>query len=873
MTTVLAAGVLLAVAACSSDAGEAPAKDQPQTAAAVTIAIPGDEGTLTPYTYTTGYPGYNLLTLVYDSLVVLDTSNEVTPLLATELTVSPDSTVFTLPLRTGVTWHDGKPFSADDVVFTIDYYREYDTVRFASPLAGVDSVQVRDGAVVITLSQPDPEFPVRLLADMPILPRHVWSSITEPEKAPVTAAVGTGPYRLASYEPDRRYELTANTAYPIGKPRIDTLTVSVVPEQQTALAALRTGEVQMTAGTVPANLIDQLSGQQGVTVATGSNFGSTLLAFNDGKAPFDRVEVRRAIATAIDTTDLVDTVLLGKGTLGSPGFWHPEAPGANTSLTHTHDPAAASAALDAIGATPGPDGVRVLDGKPLAFDLLVYANNPDRVRTAELITEMLAKVGVKTAVRAMDADSVDAKVWPDFDVANGRDYDLALWGWSAPTMFDYTRLAGLVASDPKVGRLNVTGIRDADLDAAATALNATTTLDDRKAAAGELQQLIADKAPFVTLYYPAGAYAYRSDVFAGWTYQQGRGCCTSTPWSPGPTEVSVASSPVRSRTGLVRAVLGRAGGYLAVFAVALTITFLLPRALPGGPLRTLGGADVADLDPAVRAQVAAAYGLDQPLPVQFWRYLRDLARLDLGESFNGGRPVAEAIADALPWTLLLVGTSVLLTAAIGVALGVIAGLRRGRGKGNLLLAGVLLLDAAPAFWVGMLAILFFGVHLGALPTFGATTVGHTGLAAVGDVATHLVLPVGVLVVAGIGQFFLVTRFSVASALHAPHVEHAHARGIPHRRVVARHLLRPALLPVHTQLMIELGWLVGGALVVETVFAYPGLGRLTFDAIQGRDYPTMQATFLTLVVTVLVMNALADLTYPLLDPRTRTRGAA
>jgi peptide/nickel transport system permease protein len=333
------------------------------------------------------------------------------------------------------------------------------------------------------------------------------------------------------------------------------------------------------------------------------------------------------------------------------------------------------------------------------------------------------------------------------------------------------------------------------------------------------------------------------------------------------------ASPVRPRTGLARALLGRAGGYLAVLAVAVTVTFLLPRALPGGPLRTLGGADVSDLDPAVREQVVAAYGLDRPLPVQFLRYLRDLARLDLGESFNGGRPVLDAIAEALPWTLLLVGTSLVLTAALGVALGVLAGLRRARGRGNLLLVGVLLLDAAPAFWVGMLGILLFGVHLQWLPTFGASTLGHTGGAALADVATHLVLPVGVLVVTGVGQYFLVTRFSVAAALHAPHVEHAHARGIPPGRVVARHLLRPALLPVHTQLMMELGWLVGGALVVETVFAYPGLGRLTFDAIQGRDYPTMQGTFLTLVVTVLVMNALADLTYPLLDPRTRVRGAA
>ncbi|MEU8264990.1 ABC transporter substrate-binding protein [Micromonospora sp. NPDC048999] len=520
---LLAAGLLLAVAGCAGDGAGSPAAKEPQTASALTIAVGGDQGTLTPYTYRTGYPGYHLMSLVFDTLLVLDPSNQVTPLLATGLTTSADSRVFTLPLRTDVSWHDGEAFTADDVVFSIDYYRKHDSVRFASALAAVEDVQVRDATVVITLDKPDPEFPVRQLADMPILARHVWSGITDPQKAPVSAAVGTGPYRLAGYEPERRYELTANTAYPIGKPRVDKLSVSVIPQQQTALAALRTGEVHLVADEVPPNLTDQLSAQQGVKMATGSNFSSTLLVFNDGKAPFDRVELRQAISAAIDTRDLVDTILLGQGTVGSPGFWHPEAPGADTSLKHSYDPAAAAAKLDALGAAPGADGVRVLDGKPLSFELLVYADSPDRVRAAELITEMLGKVGVKTTVRAMDADSVDVKVWPDFDVAKGRDFDLAMWGWSATTMTAYTKLAGLVATDPKAGSLNVTGVVDAELDTVAKELLATTALAERQAAAGRLQQLLAQKTPFVTLYYPAGAYAYRGDVFAGWAYQQGWG--------------------------------------------------------------------------------------------------------------------------------------------------------------------------------------------------------------------------------------------------------------------------------------------------------------------------------------------------------------
>lgn len=523
---VLAVALPLAAATgCAPDSGEdtVAAAGGPQTATALTVAISGDEGTLTPYTYSSGYPGYNLMSLVFDTLLVLDPDNQLRPLLATAYTASDDSTVFTLPLREGVTWHDGKPFTADDVLFSVDYYRQYDSTRFAGPLASVTSVKALGDGVVFTLRRPDPEFPVRLLADMPVLPKHIWSTITDPERAPQSAAVGTGPYKLTGYQPDSRYELAANAVYPIGMPRVQKLTVSVIPDQEAALAALRSGDVHMVADEVPPNLKRQLTSESGYAVTAGSSFSSTLLIFNDGKAPFDRVEVRRAISAAIDTEALRQTVMLGQATAGSPGFWHPDALDADRTLKHRHDPAAATAALDALGATPGADGVRVLGGQPLAFDLLVYASSPDLVRAAELISEMLTRVGITATVRKTDPDTVDAKVWPDFDVANGRDFDLAMWGWSPSTMTDLTKLASLVAVDPTVGQHNVTGIADAELDAAARALLATTTVQARRDAALRMQKLYADKVPFVTLYYPDGAYAYRGDIFAGWAYQRGWG--------------------------------------------------------------------------------------------------------------------------------------------------------------------------------------------------------------------------------------------------------------------------------------------------------------------------------------------------------------
>lgn len=335
----------------------------------------------------------------------------------------------------------------------------------------------------------------------------------------------------------------------------------------------------------------------------------------------------------------------------------------------------------------------------------------------------------------------------------------------------------------------------------------------------------------------------------------------TTPAPPGTT-----GGARRSRRATARYLASRGAEYGIVLALALVINFALPRALPGGPLRTLGGGEnVGALSTEDQKRILAEYGLDRSLWEQFLAYLGNVLTLDLGTSFADGQPVLDTITQALPWTMLLVGSSIVCTALIGVALGTWAGLRRRRGKGSGLLSTALLFDSIPSFWLGMLFIAFFGVYLRAFPTFG---VGG-GWDDPASLPRHLVLPVLTLTLTGFGQLFLVTRASMLSVLAADHIEHARARGVPRGRLLRRHALRPALLPVHTVLMIEIGFLVGGALVVETVFAYPGLGRVTFDAIQSRDFPLMQGTFLVLTVAVVVMNALADATYALIDPRVRT----
>ncbi|SEH03811.1 peptide/nickel transport system permease protein [Nonomuraea solani] len=314
---------------------------------------------------------------------------------------------------------------------------------------------------------------------------------------------------------------------------------------------------------------------------------------------------------------------------------------------------------------------------------------------------------------------------------------------------------------------------------------------------------------------------------------------------------------------------GRLAEYAAVLAVALTLNFALPRALPGGPLKLFGSPEaLARLTTDERAQIATQYGFGKPLPEQFLDYLGGVFTLNLGTSLSDGRPVTEALGEALPWTLLLVGTSIVATALVGVTFGVVGALRRRKGKGSGLLGTAIVLDSFPQFWLGMLLIVLFGVQLQVLPTFGVS--GVEGVTVTG-VLVHLTLPVSTLTLTGMGYLFLYTRSSLLTVLTSEPIQHAHARGVPYGRLVRRHALRPALLPVHTILMMEIGFLAAGSIVVETVFAYPGLGRLTFDAITARDYPLMQGAFLVLTLMVVLMNALADATYPLLDPRARTGG--
>ena len=229
----------------------------------------------------------------------------------------------------------------------------------------------------------------------------------------------------------------------------------------------------------------------------------------------------------------MDTVLLGNGTIAAPGFVHPSLGWHDPSVQARLDAAKARQLLDQAGAIVGSDGTRLLDGEPMAFTLLVYSTLPLRIRAAELIGTMLKDVGIQVTVRALDPNATDALVWPEFDPAKGREYDMAMWGWSAPVEIDTGRLVDLVHSDLSIGRSNIGALKSAEVDKFANEVRVTVDEAKRKGAVQGLERAIATEVPFVMLYFQDGNYGYRAQTYDGWVYQKGQGIYTKLSFVPG----------------------------------------------------------------------------------------------------------------------------------------------------------------------------------------------------------------------------------------------------------------------------------------------------------------------------------------------------
>lgn len=335
---------------------------------------------------------------------------------------------------------------------------------------------------------------------------------------------------------------------------------------------------------------------------------------------------------------------------------------------------------------------------------------------------------------------------------------------------------------------------------------------------------------------------------------------------------SVASGGRAAAT--VLAIIGWLVKFVMVVVVIATVNFMLVHAAPGDPAQVIAGESGA-VDEKLLAQLRAEYGLDKPYPVQLASYLERVLTLDLGYSYRQQRPVRTLILERLPATLLLTVTAFLLALTIGVALGVLAGIRAGTWTDALLTIVSLLLYAMPVFWLGLMLVLLFSVKLDWLPAFGYVTIDveMNPLRRLGDIAEHLALPAVSLAAIYLAIYARLTRSSVIEVMQQDFIKTARSKGLTQGRIIARHILRNAILPVVTVAGMQAGALVGGAVVIETVFAWPGLGRLIYDALLQRDYPVMLGIFLVMSVIVIMLNLVTDAIYRLIDPRVSLRAVS
>jgi peptide/nickel transport system permease protein len=346
------------------------------------------------------------------------------------------------------------------------------------------------------------------------------------------------------------------------------------------------------------------------------------------------------------------------------------------------------------------------------------------------------------------------------------------------------------------------------------------------------------------------------------------------PAAPGGTGVPTTRLRVPSRWSFM---LRRLGFYLAAAWAAITLNFLIPRMMPGDPsvaiIQQLQRVSGQQLPPETLVSIQALFGNpDANLFEQYLAYLGRLARFDLGTSISRfPTPVADVVSSGLPWTLMLVGSTTVVAFVLGTSLGVLTGWKAGGRLDAILTPASTFISAVPYFWVALLALWVFGFQLDWFPSSGGYDPDAQGVAFWVSALRYGFLPAATIVFSAFGGWLLGMRNMTVTTVREDYVLLAQAKGLSPSRVVLRYAARNAMLPSFTGFALALGGVIGGALLTEIVFSYPGIGYLLYDALTKRDYPVMQGVFLLIALTVLVANLVADSVYVLVDPRVREQG--
>jgi peptide/nickel transport system permease protein len=306
---------------------------------------------------------------------------------------------------------------------------------------------------------------------------------------------------------------------------------------------------------------------------------------------------------------------------------------------------------------------------------------------------------------------------------------------------------------------------------------------------------------------------------------------------------------------------------VVVLLAIVVMNFFLIRLAPGDPAVVMAG-EAGASDPQFVQQLREKFSLDKPLPEQLLTYVKGIVTLDLGFSFRQQMPVSKLIAERLGATLLLTLTAFAISLVLGILFGTLAARFAGTWADSAITVAALIFYATPIFWVALMGILLFSVYLGWLPSFGYETVGanYQGFERFLDIGAHLVMPAMTIGLFFMATYTRMTRASMLEVKRLDFVKTARAKGLRDNVIQRRHVLRNALLPVVTLAGVHSGTLIGGAVITETVFAWPGIGRLMYEALLQRDYNLLLGVFVVCSAMVLIFNLITDLVYRLVDPR-------
>ena len=542
MVAVVVTGVLATVAFAQDGS-------QSEQRKTVRTALNGYENNLTPFTITfaTGRPD-DLVMLVYDSLYWSQVSQDPEPWLAESATASEDFRTWTVKLRPNVEWHDGRPLTAEDVKFTFDYFKNTAApgrwTHHVTDVPTYTSGEVVDERTVrLEFEDPAPTFEILPAADLPILPKHIWEDIDNPESATDDPPIGSGPYKLTEIVPDQRYRFEANERYFKGKPLVDVLEMPIVPDPNAAFQALQTGQVDHVAQEVPPQVAERFESADDIEVTRGNDFDSTELRFNTRKAPLDDPQLRKAISLAIDYEELVEQVLQGDGEPGDDNWIHPQSPWSLPDGDHEFDPERAARMLDEAGYRRGDQGLRMTpDGEPLEFEVLVSSFDPESLRGLQLAAAQVEeRLGIRLQPEALDPATIRQRTTPGPEGPPQHDAQMGTFDWHAHTDPDTLYFFFHSPGEKGIGAIFTaySNPRFDQLVERATGM----TAQERKPVLYEAQRILAEEVPLLTFWYRQNVIAYRPAAYDGWVGDSGHSLLTKRSFLEPYAQTGAAQGP------------------------------------------------------------------------------------------------------------------------------------------------------------------------------------------------------------------------------------------------------------------------------------------------------------------------------------------